>query len=235
MLWQDALKKEMGNVCIAFEILGPKAKAPAGWHKASGHIIFNVKMDFTRKAHWVKDGHKTPDSLTSSFAGVVSQDSICIALMHAALLGLPVLGADIRNAYLQAPSSEQHFIICGPEFGIENKGRIGLIQCAFYGGKVAGRNFWPHLRDCMEHLGFTSSRADPDAWFKSSKKTTWEEYYEYVLLYVDDVLVISERADEVLRKEIGQHFVLCKESIGPPSNYLGGKLYKITLENEKKA
>jgi hypothetical protein len=72
MLWQDALKKEMGNVCIAFEILGPKAKAPAGWHKASGHIVFDVKMDFTRKACWVKDGHKTPDLLTSSFAGVVS-------------------------------------------------------------------------------------------------------------------------------------------------------------------
>ena len=30
-LWQDALAKEMGNVCVAFEILGPKnAKAPPG-------------------------------------------------------------------------------------------------------------------------------------------------------------------------------------------------------------
>jgi hypothetical protein len=28
--WQDALKKEMGNVCIAFEILGPNKKAPPG-------------------------------------------------------------------------------------------------------------------------------------------------------------------------------------------------------------
>ncbi len=72
MLWQDALKKEMGNVCITFELLGPKAKAPPGWHKASGHIVFDVKMDFTRKARWVKDGHKTPDLVTSSFAGVIS-------------------------------------------------------------------------------------------------------------------------------------------------------------------
>jgi hypothetical protein len=71
-LWRNALKKEMGNVCITFELLGPKAKAPPGWHKASSHIIFDVKMDFTRKAFWVKDGHKTPESLTSSFAGVVS-------------------------------------------------------------------------------------------------------------------------------------------------------------------
>jgi hypothetical protein len=27
-LWQDALAKEMGNVCVAFKILGPNAKAP---------------------------------------------------------------------------------------------------------------------------------------------------------------------------------------------------------------
>jgi hypothetical protein len=100
IFWQDALKKETGNICIAFEILGPNKKAPPGWHKASGHIVFDVKIDFTRKAHWVKDGHKTPDSLTSSFAGVVSRDSIHISLTHAALLGLPVLGADIRNANL---------------------------------------------------------------------------------------------------------------------------------------
>ena len=144
-LWQDALAKEMGNVCVAFEILSPNTKAPPGWYKASGHIIFDVKMDFTRKARWVKDGHKTPNSTTSSFAGVVSRDSIRIALTHAALLGLPVIGADFRNAYLQAPSSEKHFIICGPEFGIENEGRVALIWRALYGGKVAGPDFWHHL------------------------------------------------------------------------------------------
>ncbi len=143
--WQDAPKKEMGNICIAFEILGPNKKAPLGWHKDSGHIVFDVKMDFTRKARWVKDGHKTPDSLTSSFAGVVSCNSICISLIHAALLGLPVLGTNIRNAYLQAPSSEKHFSIRGLEFGIEYEGHVGLIRRALYGGKVAGHNFWHHL------------------------------------------------------------------------------------------
>jgi hypothetical protein len=76
----------------------------------------------------------------------------------------------------------------------------------------------------MGQLGFTSSCADPDVWIRLSKQTTGEEYYEYVLLYVDDVLVISENAESVLRKEIGQHFVLRDESIGPPSHYLGGKL-----------
>jgi hypothetical protein len=168
-LWQDALAREMGNVCIAFEILGPNTKAPLGWHKALGHIVFDIKMDFTRKARWVKDGHKTPESTSSSFAGVVSHDSIRIPLTYAALIGLPVIGANICNAYLQAPSSEKHFIICGPEFGIENEGRVALIWRALYGGKVAGREFWHHLQDCMGQLEFSSSHADPDVWLRLSK------------------------------------------------------------------
>jgi hypothetical protein len=125
--WEDALTNKMGNVCVAFEILGPKAKPPVGWFKASGHIVFDVKMDFTRKARWVKDGHKMPDSVTPSFAGVVSRESIQITSTYAALMDLPVIGADIRNAYLQVPSSEKHYIICVPEFGIENEGCVGII------------------------------------------------------------------------------------------------------------
>ena len=64
----------------------------------------------------------------------------------------------------------------------------------------------------MGWLGFTSSCADPDVWFR-----TGEAYYEYVLLYVDNVLVILERAESVLRNEIGKYWVLIEELIGPPS------------------
>ena len=120
---------------IAFEILEPGQKAPPGWFKATGHIIFDVKMDFTRKARWVKDGHKTPDLITSSFAGVVSWESIRIGLTYASFLGLPVIGGDIKNAYLQAPSSEKHSIVCGPEFGTENVKRVALIRERFMAEK----------------------------------------------------------------------------------------------------
>ena len=156
--WMDGVRKEMSALNIAFEFKELGEKAPPGWFKASGHIIFDVKMDFTRKARWVKDGHKTPDSTTSSFAGVVSRESIRIGLTYAALLGLPAVGGDIQNAYLQAPSSEKHFIVCGPDFGTENVGRVALIRRALYGGNVAGRDFWHHLHECMGRLGFTSSR-----------------------------------------------------------------------------
>jgi len=57
-LWVDALDKEMFNNGVAFEILEEGIKAPPGWRKVTGHLVWDVKMDFTRKARWVLDGHK---------------------------------------------------------------------------------------------------------------------------------------------------------------------------------
>ena len=74
-----------------------------------------------RKARWVLDGHLTADVDYLTYAGVVSRESIRIALTYAALNDLDVWGADIRNAYIQAPSSRKDFIICGAEFGLGNK------------------------------------------------------------------------------------------------------------------
>jgi hypothetical protein len=31
----------------------------------TGHLIWDVKMDFTRKARWVLDGNKTPNPIGS--------------------------------------------------------------------------------------------------------------------------------------------------------------------------
>ena len=98
--WRDALDLEMGNVGIAFELLKKEKVIPPGWSKVTGHIIFDCKMDMTRKARWVLDGHKTPDPVHSTYAGVVSRESVRIALTYAALNNLDVTCADIRNAYL---------------------------------------------------------------------------------------------------------------------------------------
>ena len=230
-LWQDAIELEMNNVAVAFEILHFNTSIPIGWTQSSGHIIFDVKMDFTRKARWVKDGHRTPQPDQSTFAGVVSRESVRIALTYAALNGIDVVAADIKNAYLQAPSSEKHYVICGAEFGLEHVGKVALIRRALYGGKSSGADFWKHLRSCMAHLGFTSCKADPDIWMREGKKDDGSAYWEYVLLYVDDALCISNNAENVLRNEIGKYFVMKPGSIGPPKIYLGNKVSKVTLDN----
>ena len=158
------------------------------------------------------------------------RESVCIALTYAVLNDLDVFAADIWNAYLQALSSQKDYIICGPEFGVENIGRMALIH-ALYGGKAAGRDFRNHLCSCMEFLNFKSCLADPDVWMRPVIKSNGNTYYEYILLYVDDALVVSENAESILQNELRRYFPLKEESIGPPTIYLGGRVCKVQLEN----
>ena len=50
----DMLTKEMTNVSIAFCILERGEKALPGYKKVSGHLVWDLKIDFTRKACWMK-------------------------------------------------------------------------------------------------------------------------------------------------------------------------------------
>ena len=102
-LWQDAIEKEMANVAVAFKLMEEGEPAPTDMKFVGFHLVYDVKMDFTRKARLVADGHKTPDPAISTYAGVVSREKVRIAFTYAALNDLDVKAADINGAYLQAP------------------------------------------------------------------------------------------------------------------------------------
>ena len=53
-----------------------------------------------------------------------------------------------------------------------------------------------HLQDCMCHLGYKHSNTDNDLWLRKSKDDSGNPYYEYILLYVDDCLAVSHRAEQ---------------------------------------
>ena len=55
----------------------------------------------------------------------------------------------------------------------------------------------------MHHLQFVTCPADPDVGMWPAQKSNSSPCYEYVLLYTDDTLVVSERAEEILWNEIG--------------------------------
>ena len=74
--WWDAIEKEMRNVIVAFNILESGENTPIGYAKLGVHMVFDVKLDLTRKAQLVADGHLTPDPVDSTYAGVVSRETV---------------------------------------------------------------------------------------------------------------------------------------------------------------
>ena len=155
----------MTNVSVAFKVLDSMENLPVGYSKLSVHMVFDIKLDLTRKARLVADGHLTPDPIDSTYAGVVSRETVRIALTYAALMGVDIWAAVVVNAFVQAPTTEKYYIVCGYEFGHEFIGKKSLVTRPLYGMKSSGRDFRNHLRDCMDHLGYQSCLTDPDLWF----------------------------------------------------------------------
>ncbi|KAI2500467.1 Reverse transcriptase (RNA-dependent DNA polymerase) [Fragilaria crotonensis] len=129
--WRKALSKEMGKVKVAWKPIDNVSPAQArsgqvpsliGFQEIRCHIIFDIKMDFTRKARFVAGGHTTdtPGSLT--YSSVVSRDSVRLAFLIAGLNDLDVLAGDVTNAYLNA-KCRKDMVRRGIETG-EDQGQI---------------------------------------------------------------------------------------------------------------
>ena len=266
-LWEDSMKKEMGKACVAYEevegctpddVRDNKVPQLRSFQEIKCHIIFDVKMDFTRKARFVAGGHMTeaPSSLT--YSSVVSRDSVKIAFLLAALNDLDIMACDIGNAYLNAPCREKIWFEAGPECGAL-RGKVCKLVRALYGLKSSGAAWRKMFSDfIVNELNFTPSKADPDVYMrratrgpteaeldtdahiagadgtrmsKTSTKATVDvpqgDYYEYLLVYVDDVLLVSHDPQRTM-KDIGKRFEIKNDAYGHPEIYLGAGIAKMT-------
>ncbi len=111
----------------------------------------------------------TKASATITYASVVSCETLCIALLMAALNVLNVKVGDVLNAYITAPIIEKLWTVLGPEFGIDASKSANIVH-ALYGLKSAGAAFHAHLASFMLQMGYTSCKADPDLWYMAETR-----------------------------------------------------------------
>ncbi len=171
---------------------------------------------------------KAPATIT--YASVVSHETVCIALLTAALNDLNVKVGGVLNVYITAPMTEKVWTVLGPEFGID-AGKSVIIVHALYGLKSAGAAFCAHLASFMHQMGYTSCKADPDLWYKAETRPADNfRYYAYILCYVDDILCVHHDSMSVLNL-INGYMPLKPSLVGDPDIYLGAKLKMTQLEN----
>ena len=236
-LWTTAIEQEMKNSRVAFETFNGDMKELEGYEEITGHMIFDVKLseNFRRKARFVADGHRVETPASVTYSTVVSRDSVRILLLAAALNGLEVKGCDVQNAFLSADNLERHWMRAGPEFGPE-QGKIFIVVRALYGLKSASAAFRAFMAKRLDEVGFISTPADPDVWMRPAVKpgtsTSENFYYEYVMMYVDDILAISTDATAVLESLKSDTIRYKHDKIDTPEMYLGAKLQLKELNNE---
>jgi hypothetical protein len=77
--------------------------------------------------------------------------------------------------------------------------------------------------ETLSDLQFNSSLADPDVWLRPAMKKNGEQYYKYIFVYVDDLLIISEKINEII-KTLSDSYRLKNDSISKPTSYLGAEI-----------
>ena len=105
-----------------------------------------------------------------------------------------------------------------------------LIVGALYGLKSAGFSWQSELCSALKQCGFKDSQADPNVWIREARCVDRYEYYEMLLTYVDNVLIISHQGDTIA-KQIGQIYKIKEGSQGPPKIYLGANNDKIQTDD----
>jgi ribosomal protein L31E len=86
--WHKAINKEMSRVKVAWkvheghtpeQVRKGEAGDLIGFQEIGCHIIFDIKMDFARKARFVAGGHTTDAPTAMTYSSVVSRDSVRLA------------------------------------------------------------------------------------------------------------------------------------------------------------
>ena len=119
-----------------------------------------------------------------------------------------------------------HFT-AGEEFGM-NSGKKVIITKALYGLKSSAAAWRAHLAQTMYDLQFHPCLADPDLWMRKATKPDGDTYWEYVLIYVDDILVISHKPDKIMNclSELYRlkEDPVTKKRFDKPISYLGADI-----------
>ncbi|CAM8881217.1 unnamed protein product [Rhodiola kirilowii] len=99
---------------------------------------------------------------------------------------------------------------------------VCLLQRSIYGLKQSPRLWNKKFDACMLSLGFLRSKYDTCLYFKSMKS----DVVLYVLLYVDDILLISNSKSTIakLKSELKQHFDM--KDLGVAQKILGVKIVR---------
>ena len=101
-LWKKAIEKEVSKVRVAFKLLEDGKPPPVASKLIKYHMVFDVKFNLTRKAWLVVAGYMNEVPAYTSYSPLISQETVCICFMLAALNELDIMMGDVGNAFIQA-------------------------------------------------------------------------------------------------------------------------------------
>ena len=171
--------------------------------EADGHKILILRMLIKRKAdkykgrapldgrgHLVDEVIKTMDSYAPTARPHLIHTLLCIACT----MGYIVRAADIGNAYVQTGLDEDLYIYVDVDPSLPQEfrpppGHVYRARRAIYGLSISGNLWHKHLKNILEEIGFRASTLDGALFTRTHDNGS---KIEYVLVYVDDLLIVCK-------------------------------------------
>jgi histone deacetylase 1/2 len=205
--------------------------APPGQHVISCKWIFKLKYkaDGTierHKARLVARGFTQQYGVdyTDTFSPVIKPTTVRLILAIAVSKGWHLRQIDIQNAFLHGDIQEEVYMTQPPGYVDPTQpGYVCRLQKSLYGLKQAPRAWYSKLSMKLQELGFIPSRADTSLFIFTSATVTI-----YMLIYVDDIIIVGSRQSAVDNLLVQLHVAFAVKDLGTLHYFLGVEVQSIS-------
>jgi hypothetical protein len=204
---------------------------PAGVNVVTGKWIYRHKFNpdgslARYKARWVVRGFTQQASVDyeETFSPVVKPATIRVVLSLATSSSWPIHQMDIKNALLHGELAET--VNCQQRSGFvdpTNPHLVCRLNKSLYGLKQAPRTWFLRFTTFLKTLGFVASRIDSSFFILHHGSDT-----AYLLLYVDDILLIGNTTTLLNRIISSLNGEFHMSDLGEVHHFLGVNVHKNT-------
>ncbi|CAL8119105.1 unnamed protein product [Prunus armeniaca] len=152
-----------------------------------------------------------------TFAPVAKMNTIRVLLSVAVNKGWPMYQMDLKNAFLHGDLKEEVYMKLPPGHPQSNElDLVCKLHKSIYGLKQSPRAWYAKLSSVLTSVGFKSSNADSSQFVRTGAMGKL-----VVLIYVDDLIITGDNADEIfnLKQSLRQRFAI--KDLGILKYFLG--------------
>lgn len=222
-LWKEAIKSELRSLQATNTYTILTGSPPPGKKIISSKIVLRKKFRSDgsldrRKARIVVRGFEQQYGIDyfETFASVIRYNTLRILLSKAAVDDLEIEALDVDTAFLN-PKLEEEIYMEIPDFfslqhpGINRKENYLKLNKSLYGLKQAPHIWFKEVKDHFNQISLKSGDADPNLFIGRGV---------FVLLYVDDMLIIGKHGNLNSVKSDIMNKWSCK-ALGPVDTFVG--------------
>lgn len=226
--WLKAMKEELKSLTsnATWELVDPPANRNIIGSKWVYRKKLNAEGEVERfKARLVAQGftQRFGFDYEEIFAPVAMQSTLRVLLAVAGRQKMTVKHLDVKSAYLYGTLSEEIYMRQPPGFVVQKKAhQVCRLRKSIYGLKQAARVWHQTITQILMELGFSQCKSDSCLYRKRLSSGEWI----YLLLYVDDILVVCVKEEEItsIERALQQKIQITK--LGEISCFLGIRVRK---------